>query len=108
MIALAAEVMYYKRTPSKVTDITAKMALKLDKDHVSRINVTPVYWRGVGRRPVIFTIFLFLFLCNIEDLGVVFLFLKVCIYVVVFIRSVCFLFCDDGYYDLLLMFLLYD
>ncbi|ROT70490.1 olfactory ionotropic receptor IR8a [Penaeus vannamei] len=43
MIALAAEVMYYKRTPSKVTDITAKMALKLDKDHVSRINVTPVY-----------------------------------------------------------------
>ncbi|XP_042887113.1 ionotropic receptor 25a-like isoform X1 [Penaeus japonicus] len=45
MIALAAEVMYYKRSPSKVTDITPKMALKMasEKDHVSRINVTPVY-----------------------------------------------------------------
>ncbi|XP_037780308.1 ionotropic receptor 25a-like [Penaeus monodon] len=45
MIALAAEVMYYKRSPNKVTDITPKMALKMapGKDHVSRINVTPVY-----------------------------------------------------------------
>ncbi|XP_069941255.1 ionotropic receptor 25a isoform X1 [Cherax quadricarinatus] len=46
MIALAAEVLYYKRgETSLVSDITPKMALKLasEKDHVSRINVAPAY-----------------------------------------------------------------
>lgn len=46
MLALAAEVLYYRRGgTSPVTDITPKKALKLavQRDHVARINVTPVY-----------------------------------------------------------------
>ncbi|XP_076046032.1 ionotropic receptor 8a isoform X2 [Oratosquilla oratoria] len=46
MVALAVEVLYYKRGPtgSKVTDLTpSKIASKLDKDHVSRITVSPAY-----------------------------------------------------------------
>lgn len=46
MVALAAEVMYYKRgRNSLVADMTPKKALKMvpEKNHVSRINVTPVY-----------------------------------------------------------------
>ncbi|XP_071539870.1 ionotropic receptor 25a [Panulirus ornatus] len=46
MLALAAEVLYYRRGgTSQVTDIAPKKALKLavERDHVARINVTPVY-----------------------------------------------------------------
>ncbi|XP_042236341.1 ionotropic receptor 25a-like isoform X3 [Homarus americanus] len=46
MIALAAEVLYYKRGGTTlVSDLPPKMALKKasEKDHISRINVTPVY-----------------------------------------------------------------
>lgn len=50
MVALAAEVLYYKRGSSNtiVNDIhnmQSKKALKLaaEKDHVAHINVTPVY-----------------------------------------------------------------
>ncbi|XP_045135403.1 ionotropic receptor 25a-like isoform X2 [Portunus trituberculatus] len=46
MVALAVEVLYYKRGKgSHVSDITPRKSLKMvpNKSHVSRINVTPVY-----------------------------------------------------------------
>ncbi|XP_050716691.1 ionotropic receptor 25a-like isoform X2 [Eriocheir sinensis] len=46
MVALAAEVLYYKRGKnSLVSDVTSKKALQMipEKSHVSRINVTPVF-----------------------------------------------------------------
>lgn len=46
MVALAAEVLYYKRGKnSLVSEITPRKSIKMipEKSHVSRINVTPVY-----------------------------------------------------------------
>ena len=46
MVALAVEVLYYKRgNSSHVSDITPRKPLKMisEKSHISRINVTPVY-----------------------------------------------------------------